>query len=236
MSERVLAELLEESYRQEFLQYDNSPVFKTSSKHNRTMSRIFRIYEKNVCRPYKTQRNQMVALQPIRRVSLKAILITVIVVFLAVLAGCTVAYFVSQNFHCRITNESTNILPINTENCPATIEEIYNISDIPVDFEEISNNSNPFSRTVEYMNSSTNQMIVFSQYTKANFDSINLNTEKHKLEEIEINGIKGFFFEQSNENSSCGIIMWDNGNYVFKIFANLTKDEIVDLANTTKLS
>ena len=236
MSERVLVELLEESYRQEFSQYDNSPVFKTSSKHHRTMSRIFRIYEKNVCRLYKTQRNQMVTPQPIRRVSLKAILFAILVVFLAVLAGCTVAYFISQSFHGEITNKSTSILPIFSENCPSTIEETYDISYIPTDFERISENSDSFSRNVEYLNSATNQMIVFSQYTKANFDSINLNTEKHKLEEIEINGFNGIFFEQSNMNSSCGIVMWDNGNYVFKIFANLTKDEIVNLANTTKLS
>lgn len=236
MGERVLVELLEESYRQEFSQYDNSPVFKTSSKHHRTMSRIFRIYEKNVCRLYKTQRNQMLAPQPIRRVSFKAILITVIVVFLAVLAGCTVAYFVSQNFRGRITNESTNILPINTENCPTTIEEIYNISDIPLGFEKVSDNSNPYQRTVEYQDDSTKRMICFSQYTKLEFDTINLNTEKNDIIEIEVNGYKGIYLGQESKNDSYGGVLWDNGEYVFKIFANLPKNQIIDLANSVAIS
>lgn len=235
MSEQIFAELLKESYRQEFSQYDSSPVFKTSGKHNRAMKRIFKIYEKNV---QKLHTNSIPAYtpKPMHRLSLKAISIAILVAFLAVLAGCAVAYFISQSFHGEKTSVSTNLLPINTENCPTTIEEIYNISDIPMEFEKISNNSNPFSRTVEYMNSSTNQMIVFSQYTKLNCDSINLNTENHILEEIEINGYNGIFLEQSSENSICGIVIWDNGDYVFEIFANLTKEEIIDLANTTKVS
>ena len=235
MSEHVFAELLKESYRQEFSQYDSSPVFKTSGKHNRAMKRIFKIYEKNV---QKLHTNSIPAYtpKPMRRLSLKAISIAILVAFLAVLAGCAVAYFISQSFHGEVTSVSTNILPINTENCPATIEEIYNISGVPMEFEKISDNSNPFSRTVEYMNSSTNQMIVFSQYAKPGLGTINLNTEKNKLEEIEINGYKGVYLEQSSETGSCGIIMWDNGDYVFKIFANLTKEEIIDLANTAKFS
>lgn len=235
MSEHVFAELLKESYRQEFSQYDSSPVFKTSGKHNRAMKRIFKIYEKNV---QKLHTNSIPAYtpKPMRRLSLKAISIAILVAFLAVLAGCAVAYFISQSFHGEVTSVSTNILPINTENCPATIEEIYNISGIPMEFEKISDNSDPFLRTVEYMNDSTKQMIVFSQYAKPGLGTINLNTEKNKLEEIEINGYKGVYLKQSSETGSCGIIMWDNGDYVFKIFANLTKEEIIDLANTAKFS
>ena len=104
-------------------------------------------------------------------------LIAIVAVFLALLTGCAVAYFISQNFHGEVTSVSTNILPINTENCPETIEEIYNISDIPMGFEKISDNSDPFSRTFEYMNSSTKQMIVFSQYAKPGLGTLNLNTE-----------------------------------------------------------
>lgn len=235
MSEQVFTELLAESYRQEFSQYDISPVFKTSGKHNRAMKRIFKIYEKNA-QQLHTNNIQAYTSKPIRRLSLKAILMAILVVFLAVLAGCAIAYFVSQNFRGKITNESTNILPINTENCPAAIEEIYNLSYIPIGFEQISDNSDPFSRTVEYMNNSTRQMIVFSQFAKPGLGTININTEKNDLEEIEINGYNGIFLEQSNENGICGIAMWDNGDYVFEIFANLTKKEIVDLANITKLS
>lgn len=235
MSEQVFAELLKESYRKEFSQYDNSPVFKTSGKHNRAMKRIFKIYEKNVQKLH-TNSIPTCTPKPMRRLSLKAISIAILVAFLAVFAGCAVAYFISQSFHGEVTSVSTNILPINTENCPATIEEIYNISDIPMEFEKTSDNSDPFSRTVEYMNNSTRQMIVFSQYAKPQLGTINLNTEKNKLEEIEINGYKGIFLEQSGETSISGIIIWDNGDYVFEIFANLTKEEIVDLAEITKLS
>lgn len=235
MSEHVFAELLKESYRQEFSQYDSSPVFKTSGKHNRAMKRIFKIYEKNV---QKLHTNSIPAYtpKPMRRLSLKAISIAILVAFLAVLAGCAVAYFISQSFHGEKTSVSTNLLPINTENCPTTIEEIYNISGVPMEFEKISDNSNPFSRTVEYMNNSTKQMIVFSQYTKLSFSSINLNTEKHELEEIDINEYKAVFIEQSNENHSSGIIMWDNGDYVFEIFGDLPKKELINLANATKIS
>lgn len=234
MNEQVFAELLKESYRQEFSQYDSSPVFKTSGKHNRAMKRIFKIYKKNV---QKLHTNSIPAYtpKPMHRLSLKAISIAILVAFLAVLAGCAVAYFISQNFHGEITSDSTNILPINTENCPATIEEIYNISDVPEGFEKISDNSDPFSRTVEYMNSLTKQMIVFSQYSKPGLGTLNLNTEKNKLEEVKIDRYKGIFIEQSDENSNYCIIIWDNGDYIFEIFANLTKEEVIDLANTTKL-
>lgn len=236
MGESVFTELLEEVYKQEFSQYNNVPVFKTSCKHKLTMNRIFRIYEENSRRLHKTNITKTETLRPIRRVSLKAILLVILVVFLAVIAGCAVAYFISQNFRGRITNESTNILPINTEDCPTTIEVKYDISLIPMGFEKISDNSDPFSRTVEYFNSTTNQMIVFSQYTKSNFDSINFSNEKNDLEEIDINECKGVFIEQNNKNDSSGIVMWDNGYYVFEIFADLPKDEIVFLANATKIS
>ena len=86
MGESVFTELLEEVYKQEFSQYNNVPVFKTSCKHKLTMNRIFRIYEENSRRLHKTNITQTETLRPIRRVSLKAILLAILVLFLAVIA------------------------------------------------------------------------------------------------------------------------------------------------------
>ena len=233
MNESALKSILEGLALCEWAEYANVGEHVFSTGHNRSMQRIFKLYGKNTrkLRLYTFQKSKTSTI-----FTRKKLLIAIVAVFLALLTGCAVAYFISQNFHGEVTSVSTNILPINTENCPETIEEIYNISDIPMGFEKISDNSDPFSRTVEYMNSSTKQMIVFSQYAKPGLGTLNLNTEKNKLEEIEINGYNGIFLEQIGETSICGIIIWDNGDYVFEIFANLSKEEIIDLANITKLS
>lgn len=98
MSEAVFTELLEEAYKQEFSPYNNSPVFITSRKHNRNMKRIFRIFEKNSRRSDNENAMQINYAKTLRKASWRTILIALLVAFLAVLSGCTIAYIVTQEF------------------------------------------------------------------------------------------------------------------------------------------
>ena len=88
MTDSVLKSLLEESFEREWAAYANAPEFKTSKKHNRAMNRNFKRYEKNTRKLYS---QSTVKFRNIPRRTM----IAVLVIILAVLAGCAATYFIS---------------------------------------------------------------------------------------------------------------------------------------------
>ena len=75
-----------------------------------------------------------------------------------------------------------------------------------------------------------NKHIYFSQNVKSAFD-VNVNTEDHTMEYIEINGCDGFIVDISNEVS---YISWDNGEYIFEISGSIGKNELISVAETVQ--
>lgn len=234
MYDSLLDEVLTQYYEEEFSKYPGSPEHKFSLKHRRAMKKIFKLYEKNTecLRPkpsLKPTPTHKVRLTP------RNALILVLIIFLGILVGCTTIYFISQSFRGDIYSEYTRIFPIDTENCPTVIEEKYYLSEPPEGYEIVKTGSSPFLEYIYYENKSTGQMISFIQEVKPDYGPINLNTENYKLEEVEINGHCGLCIDFSNDELISSCVIWDNVDYILELSADLFKNELIDLAKSTKV-
>ncbi len=229
MSESVLKSILEESAQLEWAKYDSVPEHSFSRKHCRSMKRIFRLYDKQHHSYSNSCSNQRV------RITRKTALILGLIVFLAAVAGCTVAYFISQSFRGEVHSDNTELFAINTDNCPSFIEEKYYLSDLPQDFEVLDTDSTPFYEYTNYKNKLTGQIIVFDQCVKTEYGSSHYDSEGQDFEEIEINGHYGLYLEFCTDGRLHSCVIWDNGDYIFETSGDLPKNKLIDLANSTKV-
>lgn len=227
MSECVFDTVLQEWAENEWEGYSDAPGFKTSKKHDRAMKRIFKLYDNNT-RHLRSQ--SAIRIMTIRR----RITIALLVIILAVITGFTAAYFISQGFYGKVYREYTELFPIDVENCPEFIQEKYYLPEVPEGFEVFQTDSTPFYEHIAYENKKTGQTIVFEQWTKPEFESLRFNTEKGELIEVEINGYFGVCLELSDDSNYTELI-WDNGDYLFRIASSLSKNELLDLAKSAKV-
>ncbi len=232
MSESILKSLLEESAGLEWDKYDNAPSHIFSKKHNREMKRIFKLYDKNTRKSCADNRPKI---QRPKRLTLKHAVVLVVLIFLAALAGCTAAYFISQSFRGDVHKEFTRIFPINTENCPNTIEEKYYLPEVPEGFEVLETDSTSHDVYTSYKNFSTGETITLRQFVKTDFSPIYYNTEKCDFQEVDINGHCALLLDYSSIGEKFSGVIWDNGDYAIELFGNLPKNEIIDLAKTAKV-
>lgn len=231
MSESILKSILEESARLEWDKYENVPEHKFSLKHRLAMERIFKLYEKN-----KRAIHSAAVSKPKRfRLTRKAVLTAIVIVLLAALAGCTAAYFISQSFRGDVHREYTRIFPIDTANCPTTIEEKYYLPKLPEGFEVLETDSTPYDVYTSYVNSSTGETITLRQLVKTDFSPIHFNTEKYDFQEVDINGHCALLLDYSSIGEIFSGVVWDNGDYVIELCGNLSKNEVIDLAKTAKV-
>ena len=96
-----------------------------------------------------------------------------------------------KTFMERLYNDNTQLFAVNTEDCPTTIEYEYYLSNLPDEFEMVEHDSLSFYVYTLYENTSSGQVITFSQYTKEKFTP-HYNTEHNNFEEIEITRLLPF--------------------------------------------
>ena len=224
MSECVFDTVLQEWAESEWEEYADAPEFKTSKKHDRAMKRIFKLYDKNTRR---LRPQSQIRIATVRR----RLTVALLVIILAVITGFTAAYFISRGFHGKVYSEYTELFPINTENCPEYIQEKYYLPEVPEGFEVFQTDSTPYYEYIAYENKQTEQTIAIKQWVKSAFHSTHLNTEKGQLVETEINGHFGVFLEVY---SDCTLVIWDNGDYILELSADLPKDQLLNLAKSAK--
>lgn len=85
-----------------------------------------------------------------------------------------------------------------------------------------------------YMNRATKQTIVLRQWVKSEFNP-HYNTEQCAFEEVSINGSVGLCIDLSNDEHSHSIVVWNNGDYVFDLTADLDKNASLNLVNLNKV-
>lgn len=229
MNEIALDEILVAAHDAEFSQYDNAHVHVFSRKHNRAMKRIFRTYEKRIALLHgdaADNRNEITHF----RWNRKTVIVMLIVIFLAVLAGCTAIIYCLGGFKTVVQTDNTQLFPIDLADCPQSIGEVYYLSEIPSGFELLDESVSDISVYTAYVNSATGQTITFYQSIKTAF-SPHYNTEKNKLEEISIGEHTGIGLE----GKQSYIAAWDNGDYILEIWADLSKSETINLAKSTKV-
>lgn len=232
MSESVLKSILEESARLEWAKYENAQEHVFSKKHERKMKHVFKLFERNDCKlkPYIGSRPHYHF-----RFTKRNIIVLLAVIFLAALAGCGVTYFTSKNFYGKVNADNTELFVINTENCPSTIEDKYYLPCLPDGYEVLGTDSTPFYEWISYENPATEQTLTFCQFAKVSFDSTHYDTENQKFQEININGHSGLCLDYSSQGYNYAVIVWDNGDYIFELFGEYSKNELCDLAKTAKV-
>ena len=231
MDENILKSLLIDSFEKEWNECSVDSGYTFSKRHNRRMKKIFRIYEKNV-----RKLNIANGEKPVSKVRFnrKTVMIAIMAIILALVAGCAVAMFVSDAFNGRIYSDNTEIFPINTSGCPETIEETYCLGEIPDSFELVDCYKTVSSVYYAYENKKTNHSISFRQLIKKGY-STHLSTDRGKLESIKINGYDGVYIFFEEDDIIYSIVIWDNGEYILELLGNLHKEEAIKLAESAKI-
>lgn len=235
MTENILDEIVAESYKHEYEQFDNAQEHKFSLKHRLNMSIIFARYARNVNILKQTeQKEHFEEADYGRRLSprQKLLVAVLVIIFMSLLVGW-VAVFISRNFHGTVYHDYTQIFPVDTDNCPQRIECRYELSEIPDGFELVETVSSPTIVSTKYKNKSTGATFAIVQNVKSHYDP-NINTEHQKIEEIDINGNIGLCLDFSDDKHSSSLIVWDNGDYIIDIGGDLPKDVLANLAKSTK--
>lgn len=233
MNESYLKGILAEICAEEIAELNKFPPFKTSLRHILAMKRIFALYEK---KPNVTASNSPMILTTQNkhlRLSKRLIILFAVIICAALLTGFMYVY-ISKNFHGTVYNDNTQLFAVNTEDCPTTIEYEYYLSNLPDEFEMVEHDSLSFYVYTLYENTSSGQVITFSQYTKEKFTP-HYNTEHNNFEEIEINDQQGIFIDFSNNEHIGSIVVWDHGDYILEIIGDLPKNNLVNLAESAKV-
>ncbi len=233
MNERDFKDILAEICAEEIAELNMFPPFKPSLRHRLTMKRIFALYEKKT--HMATSNPPMVLIPQSKHLHLskKLIILFAVIICAALLTGFMLVYF-SKDFHGTVYNDNTQLFAINTENCPITIEYEYYLSNLPDGFEMVEHDSLSFYVYTLYENTSSGQVITFSQYTKEKFTP-HYNTEHDNFEEIEFNGNNGVCLDFSDDEHFRSVVIWDNGDYILEIIGNLPKSRLIDLVESTKV-
>lgn len=229
MNEITLDEILVAAHDAEFSQYDNVPKHVFSRKHNRAMKRIFKTYEKQIAFLHSDVMDKRNVISHFRW-NRKTVIVMLMVIFLAVLVGCSTIIYYLGGFKAHEYSDNTQLFPIDLADCPQSIGEVYYLSEIPSDFELLEESISDISVYTAYINSATGQTITFCQSIKTAFEP-HYNTEYSDLEEISIDEHKGIGLGGKMDY----ILAWDNGDYILEVWADLTKSETINLAKSTKV-
>lgn len=236
MNDDILKDILFEVHRIECGIIDDLPDYKPSLRHRLAMKRIFARFDRNTRKlreaetPTAERRTRKLGVRQ------RVLIVMLIVILMALFAGCasTIFKFISEHFQGTVYEDNTQLFAVNLENCPQTIEYQYVLTNVPEGFELIETIPSSTYIYTCYLNDSTGQIITLNQWVKSHF-STHYNTEKGTFEEIEINGTAGLLIEFSNNGQINSTIIWDNGDYIIEISADLDKKSTLDLSNITKL-
>lgn len=240
MSEDILNELMLEVHRIECGIPNDLPDYKPSLRHRLAMKRIFARFERNArkLRNTGTIQEPPITEQRTRGYNIKQriLIAALIIILMTLLAGCVnvIVKFVSEHFNGTVYEDNTQLFAADLENYPQTIEYQYALTYIPEGFELIETISSPTNVYTLYSNELTGQVITLYQWVKTHF-SPHYNTENNAFEEIEVNGINVLFIELNDDKRNKSVFVWDNGDYITEISADLDKDSTLDLLNITKL-
>ena len=248
MAECAFDLALEEWADREWEELANAPEFDISKKRERAMKRIFRLYERNT-RKFRPRPAVKVGS------ATKKILIAVLAVFLALIAGCSAAYFISHGFESTVYANYVEISLYNgIDDCPSILENSYYLSGLSEDYTVVHKSDTDAYKSFLYRNTQTGKLVMFGYGVKSRYEVIPewFDTENGKLSEFKINGNYGLYYEGEktsivtvnnlfgafrdyNDHSNINSCLWDNGNYIFEIYSDLPKKDIVNLAKSAKV-
>ena len=134
-----------------------------------------------------------------------------------------------NDFTVRFRSVFSTVRPVDPESAPKTIEEKYVVT---YPFEE------GFVVDFQYESDTLCQItyrkdditVFFDQYTKEMFDA-DVNTEDAEMIPYSVNGKEAIFFL---DNLGAYHLIWDDGDYILYLLANVDKETFLDIANSIK--
>ena len=236
MSENILKEILLEVHKIEYGVDVELPDYKPSLRHRLAMKHIFARYERNVQKLKEKSSDTATHIEhnkPRPSFKQRLIIITVIVILMTLLVGWVVV-FVSGNFRGTVYPDKTHLAVTDIEVSPQTIEYKYALVSVPKGFEMIETSTSPIHVYTLYMNNLTEQTIVVHQWVKSSYET-NFNTENYVFEDVIIDGRTGLCIDFSDDKQNSFLIVWDNGDYIIEIIADIDKNDAINLSKIDKV-
>ena len=133
-----------------------------------------------------------------------------------------------KEFVIKIFSDHQNVaVSTIAENAPETIEEVYTI-DVPDGFELEGDYSTENMINLVYRNG--DKYIKFKQSVASMFHA-NIDNERTTMGILLIDEIEYQLYDYGNEYE----IIWKNKDYVFNIYSNIDKENVLELCKSTKL-
>ncbi len=221
MNEITLKQILEEMCLEEATEFENMkdiPHNHFSLRHRRAMRKILSANQ--------PERRGLRSLPPSKR-----IVIATMLIFLA-LVTVTASAAAIKGFIRKRHRDNTQLFAVNAENSPGLIEYEYYLPEIPDGYELYEKDTTKYSACKIYINSE-NRALTFYQNVKKYYDQ-HFDNEKKPFEEVEINGHYGLYIDYGTEKMEHGDLVWDNGDYILEISGDLSKSELISLAQSAE--
>lgn len=132
------------------------------------------------------------------------------------------------NFFIDIYEKFSTVQSVDDTDVPVTIEEVYGITSGLDNFKIVYEESGTTWRGITYVND--NQVVNYSQYTLEGY-KMNINTEETETFTVDINGIEAICYFDNNDYWN---VIWNNGTYIIKISTNISKDALIDMAESVQ--
>ena len=239
MSESIFTSIMEEWVDSKWESYADAPEFNTSKKHDRAMKRIFRRYERNT-QHLRSASGSEYDEQKMRPMP-KRLLMILVIILLALIAGCS-AIYATRTLYVELPRRGvTKVWLLHRENNPAFIEKLYYLPELPDGFEITEkriypDDSRPITIEVIYENKQTAQRIQFTQRVRNEDRPTRFYTKDHKLIEVDINGYIGVYNDMTDGIQIASNIYWDDGDYIIDLTGEMSKNDLLNLAKSAKLS
>ena len=216
MNENILAEVFEDIYRQEFSEFDDATRHFFSLRHRKAVKGI--LYPKAAV--YTAKRGI-----PIK----KRLLIALLVILLSAI-GVAACAAVGRSFSFKEKGEFTVMTPVIDQNAPVMIDDYYYLPAVPEGF-ELYDQERCLTSSSFYYKDGSERCFFFSQSVKENF-FVYYDSEGWFTEEIKISERPAVYFTEDGIN---GTIVWDNEDFILEIGGDLSKEELIALAESVKI-
>lgn len=154
--------------------------------------------------------------------------IGVVLAFSVTITNAEAIQNVFGNFFINTFEKFSIIQSAKIDKTPQVIEDDYIITyDLSIYTSDLWF-SDANCRSTEYINNE--KYIIFEQYTKNAFD-IHLNTEDADIEELKIDNFDAVYYM---DNHNYNNLIWDNGEYVFFLHSNISKNELINIAKSVQ--
>lgn len=117
--------------------------------------------------------------------------------------------------------ETTAVLPTSSENDAAMVPTL-----LPEGYQKTDQLEAGGTLQIIYTNPAGDELIYERQISDTR--QLIIDTEGVQIDEIQINNIKGFFYTKKNVQN----LVWQEGPYIFMIYGKITKEELLNIAES----